>query len=122
MSEELASSNFQMNVYLYNNYVQSDNTHFTDFALYDKNLKTEYHTYKTYLDYINGIINDPQPLENNAKEVATLILHSIDNGTENDSIRRKTMLAKYDELRSKSDFNNPDKAPEYAEQIVDSYK
>ena len=122
MNEELASSNFQMNVYLYNNYVQSDNTHFKDFALYDKNIKAEYNTYKIYINYINDVIKYSQPLKNNAKEVAALILDSVDNGTENDSIRRKTMLAKYDELKNRDDFNNTDKAAEYAKQIVDSYK
>lgn len=120
MSKAIVMENFNMNVYLYNNYSDDTGDKYSDFTLYDKN--TEKSEFDRYATAMKERANSKQFLENNAQKLATLILNSIDNGTENDSIRRKTMLAKYDELKNELDFNDSDQAPKYAKQIVDSYK
>ena len=57
--------------------------------------------------------------------VSEVILHThggSSNGVEMTVPKRNKGLAKYRELKKDNpDFNNPDKAPEYAKQIVDSY-
>lgn len=110
---------FNVNSYLFK--------YFKDFdedlvLLFDNNLDgNKYEHYKAVVnEYIN---NKSTTLDPDSREVAKIIKPIIDSIRNNNSQNnRKKALAKYDELKNELDFNDSDKAPEYAKQIVDSYK
>lgn len=111
---------FNVNTYLFK--------YFKDFdedlvLLFDNNL--DGNKYEYYKEVVNENINNKSTtLDPDSREVAKIIKPIIDSIRNNNSQNnRKKALAKYDELKNNhGDFDNPDKAPEYAKQIVDSYK
>lgn len=111
---------FNLNLYLYNNYVSESGKKFDNYLVFDAN--TEYHDFLTYENYVQEIKDNPNMI-NNASELADKMFKLLRHlGDDSDTEKRKTMLAKYYELKDKPDFYNPDQAPKYAKQIVDSYK
>lgn len=111
---------FNVNVYLFK-YYKDFNEDLV--LLFDNNLDTDKYIY--YKKVVNENINNQSTtLDPDSKEVAKIIIPIIDSIRNNNSHNnRKKALAKYDELKNEhNDFDNPEQAPKYAKQIVDSYK
>lgn len=110
---------FNVNTYLFKYYKGFDE----DLVLlFDSNLDGKRYGY--YELVVNENINSKSTtLDPASREVAKIIKPIINSIRSVDAQNsRKKALAKYDELKNNDDFNSPDQAPEYAKQIVDSYK
>ena len=110
---------FNVNTYLFKYYKGFDE----DLVLlFDSNLDGNRYGY--YELVVNENINSKSTtLDPASREVAKIIKPIINSIRSVDAQNsRKKALAKYDELKNNDDFNSPDQAPEYAKQIVDSYK
>lgn len=111
---------FNLNLYLYNNYVSESGKKFDNYLVFDTN--TEYTDFLTYENHVQEIKDDPNQI-NNASDLADKMFKLLRHrGDESSTEKRKIMLKKYYELKDKDDFNDPKKASEYAKQIVDSYQ
>lgn len=108
---------FSMYNYIFQNYPETNNFENNEiYITYDKRNHESRQAQALY-ELITG--------EYKGYPVSEVILHThggSSNGVEMTVPKRNKGLAKYRELKKDNpDFNNPDKAPEYAKQIVDSY-
>lgn len=110
---------FNLNVYLFKYY-----RNFSDdlILLYDSQTDTKKFLYYESLlnEYVNSKNKNIDLDSIKIAERILLILRSI--YSVNSHVNRQKALEKYDELeKNNNDFDNPEKAPDYANQIVEAY-
>lgn len=108
---------FNLNVYLFTYYKSFDKN---TILLFDNNSETKAYQYYVKVMNENDLTNKNTGINHKAKEFSEELKKVIDMGTEIDFKRRQNALLTYRELKKKPDFYDEDKAPAYAEQIVNS--